>query len=40
VLHDVAQSFLRDPKQAQRHVFWKLSPDVIVDKLNSQVVLF
>jgi hypothetical protein len=39
VLHDVLQSLLHDPKQAQGHILRNLSRNVMVDKLDLQVVL-
>src|SRR5712671_210201 len=39
VLNDIPQSLLRNPKQAQRHVYWNLSRNIVIDNLDLQIVL-
>src|SRR5260370_8431815 len=38
-LHDVPQGLLRDPKQAQSHLVRNLPRNMVMDKLNLQIVL-
>src|SRR6266853_6250416 len=39
VLHDVPQGLLHDPKQAQSHLVRNLSRNMVIDKLDLQIVL-
>jgi hypothetical protein len=39
VLHNVAQGLLYDPEETKSNVIWRLRRNVLMDKLDLQVVL-